>query len=607
MANEPFNGGQPPVFVGLGTPPAPGGARRFKLLAQGGASMSKEIKIGLAIVGALGLTLGAVLSMRLRASDKPATAVAEDARQALATLKDEKARMDHEPEKPSLFAMNDAATPAGGAAEMSPTSEPPASQSLANEPPASERRDPFMNRYAPASTSDAVAAAAVQSQEAVDSRAANVGDRYATPPPVSAEVRREEQREERREERREEQAAVAAGVPLAVEKQLERKAEAAPADPFQRGNPASANNSLNNPMAGSSGGFGQPQATLADGITPEAPAGDPQQPSPYGPPPIADPSAPGPLTRSTGEVQLDPNPNGANPTHHHHEQREAEMLQTAGEVPVPPAADSRYGDYRTGRGNPTRTEEAARDRAVMNQMRREDDRYGGHREQAAPASTAQFDIYGRDIRNERDDPPPDRVSPTVPDAPATRLTDDPLGRRTDNIAPDGTDAAPLEGGGKYTVVPGDNFWTISQKVYGSGAYFKALEEHNREQFPYSDKLPVGQEVGVPPRRELEEKYPDLCPRPRGPKAPERGAFAVSNREGLPRGGRTYKVQDGDTLFDIARDQLGKAARWNEIYELNRGQLGNDFNFLAPGMELILPENHAPRDPLTTQARQPQTR
>ena len=31
----------------------------------------------------------------------------------------------------------------------------------------------------------------------------------------------------------------------------------------------------------------------------------------------------------------------------------------------------------------------------------------------------------------------------------------------------------------YVVEPNDNFWRISQKVYGTGAYFKALEQHNR--------------------------------------------------------------------------------------------------------------------------------
>ncbi len=51
--------------------------------------------------------------------------------------------------------------------------------------------------------------------------------------------------------------------------------------------------------------------------------------------------------------------------------------------------------------------------------------------------------------------------------------------------------------------------------------------------------------------------------------------------------------EGDTLFNIARYELGKASRWVEIYELNRDVLGKDFNELRPGMRLVLPETDRP--------------
>ena len=47
--------------------------------------------------------------------------------------------------------------------------------------------------------------------------------------------------------------------------------------------------------------------------------------------------------------------------------------------------------------------------------------------------------------------------------------------------------------------------------------------------------------------------------------------------------------EGDTLFNIARYELGKASRWAEIYDLNRDVLGKDFNYLTPGTQLTLPE------------------
>ncbi len=52
--------------------------------------------------------------------------------------------------------------------------------------------------------------------------------------------------------------------------------------------------------------------------------------------------------------------------------------------------------------------------------------------------------------------------------------------------------------------------------------------------------------------------------------------------------RTYVVQSGDTLSGIAQKELGNAARWPEIFALNRGVLG-DPNLIVPGQALILPD------------------
>ena len=65
------------------------------------------------------------------------------------------------------------------------------------------------------------------------------------------------------------------------------------------------------------------------------------------------------------------------------------------------------------------------------------------------------------------------------------------------------------------------------------------------------------------------------------------------------GSRTYTVAEGDTLFDIARYELGKASRWAEIYELNRDALGKDFDYLVPGTQLVLPQDTSRSpDPIT---------
>lgn len=143
--------------------------------------------------------------------------------------------------------------------------------------------------------------------------------------------------------------------------------------------------------------------------------------------------------------------------------------------------------------------------------------------------------------------------------------------------------------GRYAVQPNDSYWTISQKVYGKGGYFKAIYEHNKTKFPQADKLQVGDVLAVPPPAVLEQTYPDLCPKVRSKVAGVGGgAMIQTSAQRAPAGSRVYVVEEGDTLFDIARYELGKASRWGEIYDLNRETLGEDFDYLQPGTQLVLP-------------------
>lgn len=157
-------------------------------------------------------------------------------------------------------------------------------------------------------------------------------------------------------------------------------------------------------------------------------------------------------------------------------------------------------------------------------------------------------------------------------------------------------AAGLRGDGTYQIQPNDSFWTISEKCYGTGNYFKALAEHNRRRIAHEDDLKVGDLIEVPSVSDLESRYPDLCPKPgRRPGSPDGAQYVSAPRTA---GGRTYLTQHGDTLYDIARRELGKASRWTEIYELNRGQIGNDYNFVPPGLKLVLPDQRQPADSMT---------
>ncbi|MCD4728383.1 MAG: LysM peptidoglycan-binding domain-containing protein [Pirellulales bacterium] len=146
--------------------------------------------------------------------------------------------------------------------------------------------------------------------------------------------------------------------------------------------------------------------------------------------------------------------------------------------------------------------------------------------------------------------------------------------------------------GKYEVQPLDSFWTISGRLYGTGAYFKALAEHNRDKMDDEERLQPGDLVLTPTVEQLEKSYPDLCPKSSRRETLRKRASNISTRRQY-RSGRTYTVAEGDTLFDIARYELGKASRWVEVYELNRDVLGKDFNYITPGTKLVLPDSGRP--------------
>jgi len=68
------------------------------------------------------------------------------------------------------------------------------------------------------------------------------------------------------------------------------------------------------------------------------------------------------------------------------------------------------------------------------------------------------------------------------------------------------------------------------------------------------------------------------------------AMAASMRKAAEEAGpKTYVVKSGDSLSKIAKELLGDAKRWPEIYELNKALIGATPNLIHPGQELKLPK------------------
>ena len=139
------------------------------------------------------------------------------------------------------------------------------------------------------------------------------------------------------------------------------------------------------------------------------------------------------------------------------------------------------------------------------------------------------------------------------------------------------------------VRPGETYWTISKRAYGSVKFFKALARYNAKRIRDPRKLQPGMKVVCPTPEALRPYDPDLLAEAERAANP---APKLSNGFGQDERGRpVFVVGPNDTLGGIAHAHLGKASRWKQIYAINRDKIP-DPNRLKPGTLLDLPADAA---------------
>lgn len=147
--------------------------------------------------------------------------------------------------------------------------------------------------------------------------------------------------------------------------------------------------------------------------------------------------------------------------------------------------------------------------------------------------------------------------------------------------------------GEYIVQNGENFWTISKKLYGSGRYFQLLAEINRTRVSDPRKMKPGLKLFAPDRSAIDAQYQarhkaaqttvsEFSGKKTNHKKSKPAGFFIS-QDGQPM----YRVGSSDTLTDISQKHLGRSSRWYQIYQINRQRLQNP-NKLQIGTELQLP-------------------
>jgi nucleoid-associated protein YgaU len=144
----------------------------------------------------------------------------------------------------------------------------------------------------------------------------------------------------------------------------------------------------------------------------------------------------------------------------------------------------------------------------------------------------------------------------------------------------------------YVVAEGDNLGTIAKKVYGHSEKNNIVRifQANRGVLKSPDEIYVGQKLVIPLLANLQSgknKLEKLSRPTLLEEVKSIGQKSASADSSRLEGNRSYTVQEGDSLWQIATKQLGDGSRYEEIVELNADIL-KDEDSLAVGMCLKLP-------------------
>ncbi|MGA2094605.1 MAG: LysM peptidoglycan-binding domain-containing protein [Sedimentisphaerales bacterium] len=160
----------------------------------------------------------------------------------------------------------------------------------------------------------------------------------------------------------------------------------------------------------------------------------------------------------------------------------------------------------------------------------------------------------------------------------------------------------------YVVQNGDTLGAIAKKVYGPEqgnklSNIEAIFEANRKTLSSMDDLKVGQKLTIPPIASTASNTPasalsgsnftkvDSVGQRHTPANAEKPAAAnkpaQATKADTSKPGRVYVVKEGDSLWQIASEQLGDGNRYKEIVKLNSDILSSEDD-IQVDMKLKLP-------------------
>ena len=160
--------------------------------------------------------------------------------------------------------------------------------------------------------------------------------------------------------------------------------------------------------------------------------------------------------------------------------------------------------------------------------------------------------------------------------------------------------APTPTTSAHVVRPYESFWSIAEDELGDGARWREIVDLNRglEVAPgvtfdgTASRLLPGWVLLVPTKEANSSSVG-----PSTTSTPVDAAEFDADPKSAPEV-HTVRVERGDTLSEIAEDQLGDAAAWPQLWDANRGRnfaghVFDDPNLILTGWELVVPAVFAP--------------
>jgi len=116
----------------------------------------------------------------------------------------------------------------------------------------------------------------------------------------------------------------------------------------------------------------------------------------------------------------------------------------------------------------------------------------------------------------------------------------------------------------HVIKPGETLFQIAQKYYGRGDAWHKIVEANKGLKPQT--LHPGAKLTIPAREETKTGKPEKAAKsekttkPGKPEKKVKSGPTSKPAATKPKGGKTYKVQPGDTFYTIAEEVLGSGSR-----------------------------------------------